>query len=305
MQLSRRSLLLAAAFRTWGQEAKFSVGVDVVTLLATVRNRDGAIVKDLTRDDFSLLDDGVPQTIRYFTRESDLPLTIGLLVDTSRSQTGVLEPERRASYAFLDHMLREGTDQASIVSFDTKVNVLQSLTSSRRDLAVALNQLAIPRQLATLIYSAIRETAEDIMRPRQGRKAFILLSDGFAYRDPTTLETAIEYAQRADTLIYSIRFSDHPKFYRPGRAAVQVLTSERGKKALERLSRETGGGYFEVSKTDSIESIYGRIEEALRTQYSIGYTPEGRRSAGKYHKVKLTARQRDLIVITRDGYYAK
>src|SRR5271170_6688775 len=115
--LSRRSLLLGALARAAAQEATFSTSVDVVTLLATVRNRDGGIVNDLNQDDFVLEEDGRHQTIRYFSRESNLPLTLGLLVDTSRSQVQVLEPERKASYVFLDRMLREG-DQASVVSFD-------------------------------------------------------------------------------------------------------------------------------------------------------------------------------------------
>jgi VWFA-related protein len=307
--ISRRSLLLsgmsfAAVSRCWGQ-ATFSTGVTVVTVLATVHDRDGRIVKDLSQDDFLLQEDGVPQTIRYFSRESDLPLTIGLLVDTSRSQIGVLEPERRASYTFLDQVLREDTDQTFVVAFDTKVDILQGLTSSRDDLRAALERLTIPGNYATLIFSAIRQASEDVMRKQKGRKAFILLSDGFAFRDPVSIVTAIEFAQRADTLIYSIRFSDHPKVYRLGRAAVQAIASERGKGALERLSRETGGGYFEVSKKDSIESIYMRIEEELRNQYSIGYTPARADTTGKYRKIKLTTKRPGLIVQARDGYYPR
>jgi VWFA-related protein len=304
MRLSRRALLIGVVQLASAEDTRFSADVDVVTLLATVRNRDGAIVKDLTQDDFLLMDDGTPQKIRYFSRESDLALTIGLLVDTSRSQTGVLEPERDASYAFLDHMLRD-KDRAFLVHFDTQVEVLQGLTSSRQELAAALQRLMIPGHYATLLYSAVRQASEDVMRKQSGRKAFILLSDGFAFRDHTSLENAIEFSQRADALIYSIRFSDHSPVYRPGRAAVQAVLTEHGKKVLERLSRETGGEYFEVSKTDPIEKIYGRIEDALRTQYSIGYSPEGRRTPGKYHKIKLSAKRPDLIVETRAGYYAK
>ena len=302
--ISRRSLLMGAASRCWAQ-ATFSTDVTVVTVFATVHDRDGKIVKDLSQDDFLLLEDGVAQEIRYFSRESDLPLTIGLLVDTSRSQTGVLEPERRASYTFLDQVLREDTDHAFVTSFDTQVDILQGLTSSRDDLRAALDRLVIPGHYATLIFSAIRQASEDVMRKQKGRKAFILLSDGFAFRDPVSIGTAIEFAQRADTLTYSIRFSDHPKVYRPGRAAVQAIASERGKGVLERLSRETGGGYFEVSKKESIEQIYMRIEEELRNQYSIGYTPARADTSGKYRKIKLTTKRPGLIVQARDGYYPR
>lgn len=106
VRISRRSLLLAVVSRAWAQDAKFSAGVDVVTLFATVRNSQGLVVKDLSKDDFLLEEDGVPQIVGYFSRESDLPLKIGLLVDTSQSQLHVLEPERRASYTFLDQVLR-------------------------------------------------------------------------------------------------------------------------------------------------------------------------------------------------------
>jgi len=131
MQISRRSILLASAASLWAQDSTFSTDVNVVTLLATVRDSDGHIPRDLTRDDFVLLDNGVPQTIRYFSHESDLPLTIGLLIDTSRSQEDVMEPERKASLAFLEQVLRPGKDQAFVAHFDTRVEVVQGFTSSR------------------------------------------------------------------------------------------------------------------------------------------------------------------------------
>src|SRR4051812_34309736 len=149
MPLTRRTLLFAGALRAFGQEPRFSTGVDVVTLFATVRDRDGRVIKDLDRDDFTVTDDGKHQAIRYFARESDLPLTIGLLVDTSRSQRRVLEPERRASYRFLDQVLREGKDRAFVASFDIAVDLLQDFTSSRTELAAALERLRIPDRSAT------------------------------------------------------------------------------------------------------------------------------------------------------------
>src|SRR5947209_1928015 len=174
MPLTRRTLLFGSAIRLLAQEPRFSAGVDLDTLLATVRGRDGHVVKDLKREDFTLLDNGKPLAIQYFVRESDLPLTIGLLVDTSRSQRLVLEPERRASYRFLDQVLREGTDRAFVASFDLKVDLLQNFTSSRKELAAALERLRIPGRPATVLYEAIRRTSENQMRPQAGRKAFIL-----------------------------------------------------------------------------------------------------------------------------------
>jgi VWFA-related protein len=279
--------------------------VNVVSLLATVHDKDGRVVKNLTQDDFVLLEDGIPQKIDYFSRESDLPLIIGLLVDTSRSQTGVLEQERRASYTFLDQVLREDKDQAFVVRFDTRVETVQGLTSSRSELASALSRLRIPGEYATLIYSAIQESSENLMRPQPGRKAFILLTDGVAFRDPESIETAIEFAQRANTIIFPIRFSDPVRVYRPMRAAILEAAKERGKQGLQRMAKETGGVHYEVSKKESIEVIYSQIEDVLRNQYNIGYTPGRVDSDGKYHKIKLTTRNRHLTVHSRDGYYAR
>jgi VWFA-related protein len=287
------------------QGPTISSRVNVVTLFATVHDADGKLVKNLTRNDFVLLEDGTPQKIDYFAQESDLPLTIGLLVDTSRSQTGVLEKERSASYTFLDQVLREGEDRAFVVHFDIEVETLQDPTSSRSDLESALGRLKIPERDSTLVFSAIKDSSEDLMRPLMGRKAFILLSDGVEFKEPTAITTAIEYAQRADTIIYPIRFSDPVPFSHPVVGAILAIASEHGKQGLHRMANETGGAYFEVTASESIEDIYSQIEEALRNQYSIGYTPTRAQSDGKYHKLKLTTKDRLLRVSTRAGYYAK
>lgn len=305
---SRRSLLIAALARAAAQEVTFSTSVDVVTLLATVRNRDSGIVNDLNRDDFVLEEDGRPQTIRYFSRESNLPLTLGLLVDTSRSQLEVLEPERKASYVFLDRILRE-SDQAFVVSFDIGVHMLQGLTNSRQSLAAALDQLVIPGRVATVLYDAIQLTSENLMRERQGRKAFILLSDGVDVGSMTHIGSATEYAQRADTLIYSIWFHGKWKLWwvAGGPAAIQAhaMYRAKGKSAMKRVAGETGGRFFEVTKDQSIESIYSQIEEELRNQYSFGYTPDRQSNDKKFRKIKLSTKRPGLIVQTRAGYYPR
>jgi len=300
------TVILAMAVRLWAQDTPtLSVNANVVTLLATVHDRSGRIVNNLTAGDFVLEEDGVPQKVRYFSPESDLPLTVGLLVDTSRSQRGVLAEESHASSTFLDQVLRENKDQAFVANFDTRVQVLQRLTSSRAELAAALRQLAIPDEVATLIYSAVRQCSDDEMRNQAGRKAFILLTDGVAFKDPVSIETAIESAQRADTILYSIRFSDPIAAYRPFRAAILEAAREHGKEGLERMARETGGVSYEVKKDRTIESIYSLIEEALRNQYSIGYTPPRQAPDGKFHKIKLIPKDRNLVVVTRTGYYSK
>lgn len=289
-----------------GQEGpKISVRVNIVTLFATVHDADGRVVKNLKPGDFEVFEDGVPQTITYFSQESDLPLTLGLLVDTSRSQTGVLDQERRASHTFLDQVLREGKDQAFVTHFDIQVETLVAPTSSRRELEEALGQLRIPERDSTLVFTAIKDASNDWMYPRMGRKAFILLSDGVAYKEHTSITDAIEYAQRADTIIYPIRFSDPVPLSRPGIGLILSIASAHGKQGLHRMARETGGTYFEVTESQTIEQIYSQIEEALRNQYSIGYTPGREKSDGKYHKIKLMTKDRRLIVTTRAGYYAK
>ncbi|HLK62773.1 MAG TPA: VWA domain-containing protein [Bryobacteraceae bacterium] len=309
MRISRRGLLLGTFGSLCAQEPRFSTGVDVVTLLATVHDRDGNIVKNLSREDFVLQDNGKTQNITYFSQESDLPLTIGLLVDTSRSQRQVLEPERRASYQFLDQVLREDKDRAFLARFDTEVVVEQSLTSSRKELSDALANLQIPSRAATQIYEAVRSTSEHQMRPLNGRKAFILLSDGVSVRDGCSPSTAIEYAQRADALIFAILFAGSGHGGRGGRVipAVNVRVGARvlGRNVMKRLAGETGGAYFEVGPARPIEQIYAEIEETLRNQYSIGYTPKTPGNSGEYRKIKLTSKKRGLIVQTRDGYYAK
>lgn len=296
----------AVAFGAGGQQGPtISSRVNVVTLFATVHDADGKVVKDLTPDDFVLQEDDVPQKIEYFSQESDLPLTIGLLVDTSRSQAGVLEQERRASYTFLDQVLREGKDQAFVVHFDIQVGTLQGPTSSRDALELALARLKIPERDSTLVFSAIQEASEEPMYRLMGRKAFILLSDGVAFKEHTSITEAIEYAQRADAIIYPIHFSDPEPFSRPVVGAILAIASQHGKQALHRMANETGGAYFEVTASQSIEDIYAQIEEDLRNQYSIGYTPGRAKPDGKYHKIKLTTKDRHLVVNTRAGYYAK
>jgi len=243
MRIARLSIVLWLVAKGWSQDQPtFSADVNVVSILATVRDKGGRIVKDLKMEDFVLFEDGAPQKIRYFSRETDLPLAIGLLVDTSRSQIGVLRQEGRASWTFLEQVLRPDRDQAFVAHFDERVEILQGLTSSRKELAEALRRLSIPGHEATLIYSAIRACAEGVMRRQPGRKAFIVLTDGVPFRDDTSIGTAVEFAQRADTILYSIRFSDPIQANRPVRAAILAAAKERGKEGLARMAKETARG---------------------------------------------------------------
>ena len=175
------------------------------------------------------------------------------------------------------------------------------------ELESALNKLAVPRQRGTLLYQAVRECSEGQIRNQPGRKALVILSDGIDRHSPTTIATAIEFAQRADIIIYSILFNKITRIGRmdPAVAAAFPLIHSIGKRAMERLAGETGGEYFEVSRNRPIEQIYASIEEHLRNQYSIGYTPERKGGPGGYRKIRLTTRQPGLIVETRAGYYTE
>ena len=219
---TRRDLLQGAAalcavrFARAQDQPVFSTEVKVVNVLATVRNKTGALVGNLSQDDFSLSEDGRPQTIRYFARESDLPLTLGLMVDTSGSQRRVLDAERGASLRFLDRVVRENKDQVFIMQFDSAVQMRQALTSSVGKLEDALayvdtetmRQLRMQHGGGTLLYDAVVRASDEVMRKQTGRKALIVLSDGVDIGSYGTLQDAVEAAQRADTLIYSILYSD-------------------------------------------------------------------------------------------------
>src|SRR5215469_9969259 len=210
------------------QEAATTIkkDVNVVNVLATVRNKQGQIVNDLTKDDFKLQVDSHPQAIKYFSKVTDLPLTLGLLVDTSLSQRRLLDKERTASHTFLSDLLDQARDKAFIVHFDFEIELLQDLTSSRPKLEAALQKLQVAehRQMqtstdpgqtrggGTKLYDAVYLAADEVTSKKQGRKALIILSDGVDQGSKESLPAAIEAAQRADTLVYTILFSD-PEAY--------------------------------------------------------------------------------------------
>lgn len=313
MTLTRRTftgLVTCSAFRLQaGQsDATFSTDVKVVNVLTTVRTKKGAIVRDLSKDDFTVTEDGRPQTIRYFSKETGLPLTLGLMVDTSMSQTRVLNEERAASFRFLDRVLRGPQDQVFIVQFDLAVMLKQPLTGSRRELEDALSQVDTPsrqelsmqRGGGTLLYDAVIEASREMAkRQQQGRKALIFLTDGVDTGSNATLAEAIDAAQRADTLIYSILFSDET--YYGGFAGF----GPNGHNVLVRLARETGGSFFEVGKKQKLEQIFDSIEEELRSQYSLGFVSDQPVRISEFRKLRVTTSQKTLLVQAREKYWAK
>jgi VWFA-related protein len=329
--------------------SNIAIHVKTVSVLATVRDKHGKLVPNLAKDDFVLEEDGRPQTIDYFAHESDLPLRLGLLVDTSLSQSRVLDEERQASYGFLDHLLREDKDLAFVIHFDREVELLQDFTAARPKLQAALQSLHTPqpgssasggseggdngegsghggygghgqhqRGGGTHLYDAIYLASDELMSKQQGRKALIVLSDGVDRGSKETLTNAIETAQRGDTIVYSILFKDDEGYggypggmmgprgpYGGGRHGGRFPQEERpdGKKILEQIAKATGGRLYQVSKKETVDKIYGEIEEELRNQYSLGYTPDKDTGPG-YHRIQLTTKNKDLVVQARDGYYS-
>jgi VWFA-related protein len=293
-------MMLAASRARAQEEPTFSSDIQVVNLLATVRNKKAEIIRDLEKDDFSLLEDGRPQSIRYFSRESNLPLTIGLMVDTSMSQVHVLDAERGASFRFLDQVLRENKDHVFIMQFDLTVQTRQALTGSYIDLNRALTMVDTPtrNQLrsqyggGTLLYDALVDASQDIMKSQQGRKALIVLSDGGENGSDATLNDVIDAAQRAETLIYAILYTDGG------------FGSGAGRNIMQRLAQDTGGSYFEVSKKLSIDQVYALIEEDLRSQYSLGYVSDRPAKGAEFRRIQLTVKRPGMVVHSRDRYWA-
>jgi VWFA-related protein len=339
-----------APLRSQQQAPPIAVDVKMVSMLASVRDKHGHLIDTLTKDDFAVEQDSHPQTITYFSKNSDLPLTLGLLVDTSLSQRKVLDQERAASHDFLDQVLRENKDKAFVIHFDYEVELLQDVTTSRTKLDASLEELGTPEFSqtnsgsgsgtgggsgnggsgggrgshgrgggGTLLYDSIFLASDEVMKKQQGRKAIIVLTDGVDRGSKETLRAAIESAERADTLVYSILFADKEGYgnhggYGGGRGGGGMgggghhhyPEEDRpdGKKVLEQLSKETGGRFFEVSKKQPIDEIYTAINEELRNQYGLGYVPEKADATPGYHKISLTVKQKDLVVQTREGYYA-
>jgi len=293
--ISRRLFLTSAV----GATAQFKADVRVVNVLASVRDKKGAIIADLTKDDFSLLEQGRPQSISYFSRQGELPLTLGLLVDTSMSQERVLVAERSASLRFLDQVLRVEKDRACVVQFDSRVLIRQMLTNDYNKLEGALSLVDTPsrRELergagaGTALFDAVDTAARILFKDVTGRKALILLTDGVDYGSSSTLAEAIEAAQKNDTLLYSILFADR--------------NGQNGRRVLEKLSHETGGAFYEVSKRLPIDRIYTLIQDELRSQYNLGYVSDKPAEISEFRTIQLVTKQKGLVVQARERYWAR
>ena len=343
-----------------------------VVLPVTVRDKHGALVTTLQKTDFTLTEDGRAQVIKSFSRETNLPFRIGLLVDTSRSMSNVMQEVRTSTGKFIDLMLpappAESKDQAFLLHFDREVELLQDFTSSRDKLHHELDDMSASRQEryegadsgsgggggggssdgndrpqhsrgGTQLYDAIYLASNDLMQSRDGRKALVVFSDGADRGSKETLNEAVDAADKANLAIYTIYFKGEQQGgsgngfpgggHRGGggwpgggggypgggggypgggggRRGGQPSGANGidGKKIMQEIADRTGGHAFEAKKKDDLESIYKLIEEELRSQYLLTYTPDKVDTDGGFHKVVLKASKDDLTVATREGYYA-
>lgn len=348
---------------TPAQKPATTISVDskLVNIPVLVRDNKGALVQTLTKTDFTLMVDNKAQVIRYFDLDKDLPLTLGLLVDTSGSMTNVLDEERSASSAFLDQMMTGKQDQAFLIQFSRSVELLQDVTPSKPKLQAGLKELGTsnpndssqgsdPNDSSsgsgqhrahggTELYDSVFLAGDELMSKQKGRKALVLLTDGDDRGSRERITDAIEAAQRSDTTIYAIYFKGeqphqdntgnrgggyprgggmgYPGGGYPGggggggrrgggNPGGQTESRPDGKKILERMTHETGGRMFEVSKKQPVADIYAEIGKELRSQYRLGYTPDADASSDGYHKIDLAFTSPDkkkFSIQTREGYY--
>ncbi len=287
------------------------VDVDVVSLLFSVRDKRGALVPNLTKDDFTVYEDGKQQEIRYFNRETDLPLTIGLLVDVSVSQGRLIEAERQGASQFFSQVLRP-KDMAFLISFGSEAELLQDLTNSPKILRNALDELRVNAQVGglhpgpvpsatkphgTIMFDAVYLASTDKLKGEVGRKAIILITDGVDQGSHYSREEAIASAHRSDAIIYSILYYD-PSFY-----GGFFGGGGEGEGHLRRLSEDTGGRVFHVNRKHPLQEAFDQLQQEMRSQYALGYTPTTPRD-GAFHKLEIRPKNRELKVQARKGYYA-
>jgi len=281
------------------------VNVNVVQLLFNVNDKKGAPIPNLTKDEFEILEDGKPQTIKYFAAESNLPLALGILIDSSASQARVLHMEKQVGGEFLNEILRD-QDFAFVLGFDVNVDLLQDFTNSVPALKTALNSARINTEgggagpagtlHGTLLYDAVYLASNDELSQKVGRKAMILLTDGEDQGSQLSIQDAIEAAQKSDSIVYVLLCADRG-FYGSGEYS--------GAGKMKKLTQETGGRVIAVgNKLNKLNDAFNQIAKELRSQYNIGYTPTNTALDGAFRKVEIHAKDKDCRIQARTGYYA-
>jgi VWFA-related protein len=290
------------------------VNVNVVQLFFNVKDKHGALIPNLTKTDFDVAEDGKPQTIKYFTAESNLPLTIGMMIDSSGSQRNVIDMEKEVGGAFLRQILTD-KDEAFVISFDITVDLLQDFTRDIHRLQNALNKAKINvdytsggvpgigggpvpqhgNSPGTLLYDAVYLSSHDMLSKEVGRKAMILLTDGQDEGSRLKIQDAIEAAQKADAIVYVLLCADRGFYGGFGYS---------GESEMRKLTEQTGGRVINVgNKFDKLREAFDQISAELRSQYNIGYTPSNLKRDGTYRKIEIKNKQ-NYKIQARAGYYA-
>jgi VWFA-related protein len=293
--------------------APISVDVNVVNILASVRDKRGGLVANLEQKDFTVLEDGKAQNIKYFTKETDLPLTIGMLVDTSGSQRNLIDIERNAASEFFGQVLHK-KDEAFLIQFGEEAELLQDYTGSARMLQRALGELrpssgvgglhpgpvpTVGGPRGTVLYDAIFLAANDKLKGEVGRKVIVVITDGVDEGSRLTINQAVEAAQKSDAVIYSIEYSD-PRAY----GGMFNIGGNAGDSYLHKMSDETGGHVYRVDNRHPLDSVFKELQDEMRSQYSIGYTPSNDVKDGSYRKLEIKLNSKEMKVQARKGYYA-
>lgn len=287
------------------------VFTNLVNLYFVVRDGHGRFVPDLKSGDCQIEEDNVPQRIEHFTPRSDLPLTMGILLDTSLSEQRMLAAEQQTGAAFLQRVLRP-RDEAFLISFDVDATLLADFTNNAATLSRAMDAAqvnsntgnyatntipSIGRPRGTLLYDAVYLAANEKLNPETGRKALILLTDGEDEGSQKSLGEAIEAAQKANAIVYVLLIRD----------AGFGMMENSGVAPMRRLAQATGGQVFIVGADHKkMQAAFDQIDQELRSQYQATYTPTDAARDGKYRRIRVTCRQagQSLHVQARQGYYA-
>lgn len=286
--------LTASTQETLRPENTLSVSVNRVNVPFTVSGKGGKLVTNFTKDDFKVFEDGEPQSISNFSRDTDLPLKIGLLVDTSGSVWGKLRFERQAATKFFYSTLRRGRDNAFVMAFDSRAVILQDFTDNPATLQLAVEHIIAGG--STSLYDAIADAAVHKLRAQNGKHVLIVVSDGFDNASHIDLSGALEAAQKNDVVIYTISTN---------RAEGLLMEDPaRGDANLKQLAEETGGYALFPKRLEDLTGAFHRIGEDLRAQYSLAYGPTNSNRDGTYRTITVVPSHKGYTVRCRHGYFA-
>ncbi|HEV2349060.1 MAG TPA: VWA domain-containing protein [Terriglobia bacterium] len=284
---------------------------EVVNVPVTVRDDDQHLISNLTREDFSLAEDGRLQLIKYFSRTRDVPLTLGAIVDTTVCQDEALPLEKELAQDFIHQVMQPG-DQGFVQHFDSGVGFLQRLTGDVKRLSEAIDQLQIEAHPASLpmlrphgkfdrgphhLYDAIAEASQELGKSQAGRKVLLLLTDGYEQDSRTTQKAALDAAERAGATIYCINMEDPILGMIPG-------VGTAGRPVLVKLTEQTGGRLFWLTQPRELPGAFNELARELGSQYFVGYTPTNSRHDGTYRRIRVTVKDKSWVVRARPGYYA-